>query len=153
MQAVIIGDGPLDHELRSLALELGVSGRVHFAGEVDDESLLAHYHACDVFCLPAIARSEAFGIVQLEAMACGKPVISTELGTGVSYVNRDGESGLIVEPNNVDALTAALKKIFDDDKLRERLGRGARERIESEFTHELWLERMDAFYQDVLKDA
>lgn len=153
MQAVIIGDGPLDHELRSLALELGVSGRVHFAGEVDDEGLLAHYHACDVFCLPAIARSEAFGIVQLEAMACGKPVISTELGTGVSYVNKDGVSGLVVEPNNVDTLTAALKKIFDDDILREQLGRGARERIEREFTHELWLERMDAFYQAVLKDA
>jgi glycosyltransferase involved in cell wall biosynthesis len=153
MQAVIIGDGPLDSELRTLARELGAAERIHFVGEVDDESLLAHYHACDVFCLPAVARSEAFGIVQLEAMACGKPVISTELGTGVSYVNKDGVSGLIVEPNNVESMTAALEKIFNDGNLREQLGCGARDRIMNEFTFELWLKRMDDFYRSVLNEG
>src|SRR5215207_7920837 len=88
---VLVGDGPQRAALETLARELGVAHKVLFAGEVDDDDLLAWYHACDLFVLPSTTRAEAFGVVQTEAMACGKPVISTALPTGVPWVNRHME--------------------------------------------------------------
>ncbi|MCL5256482.1 MAG: glycosyltransferase [Chloroflexi bacterium] len=93
---IIIGIGPMEQELRRLANELGVEDKVRFAGELPEKELVAHYHAADIFVLPSSHKSEAFGIVQLEAMACGKPVICTELGTGTSFVNLHEETGLVV---------------------------------------------------------
>ena len=114
--------------------KLGVEKFVHFFGNTDHETLKAAYNACDIFVLPSNYRSEAFGIVQLEAFAAGKPVISCDLPSGVPYVNHDGKTGIIVPPNNPAALAAAIKKLLSDDDLRERLGRQARERVEKEFT-------------------
>ena len=85
--------------------------------------LPAYYQACDVFVLPASERSEAFGAVQVEAMAAGKPVVCTELGTGTSYVNQDGETGFVVPARNPDALAAAVNRLLADDDLRMRLGK------------------------------
>src|SRR5439155_1123868 len=131
---VIVGEGPLDGPLRSLVAEKRIGDRVLFAGHVLDADLPAFYQACDVFVLPSIARTEAFGVVQIEAMAAGRPVVSTNLPTGVPWVNRDGVSGLVVAPDNADALGAALAELGQDEALRARLADGARRRADARFT-------------------
>jgi rhamnosyl/mannosyltransferase len=131
---VLVGKGPLRAELEALAASLGIADRITFAEPLGFDDLVAWYHAADVFCLPSVARSEAFGLVQLEAHAAGTPVVSTRLTTGVPYVNPDGVTGLTVPPADVPALAVALRTLVDDAALRERLGRQARERAHSQFT-------------------
>jgi rhamnosyl/mannosyltransferase len=143
---VIVGEGPLEGELRSLVDRKGLGGRVLFAGRVDDADLPALYQACDVFVLPSIAKTEAFGVVQIEAMAAGKPVVSTDLPTGVPWVNKDGESGLIVEPGDPASLRQALRRLLEDDAFRQRLGLGAQRRAELMFSRE----RMVAAFQRLI---
>lgn len=131
---VMIGRGPLDPELRSLAGLLGIADRITFSPPVSAGDLVAWYHAADVFCLPSVARSEAFGLVQLEAHASGTPVVSTQLTTGVPFVNEDGVTGLTVPPGDVRALADALRTLVGDHALRERLGCQALERARAQFT-------------------
>ena len=118
----------------ALARELGISDRVRFAGEVSHEELAALYHACDVFVLPSITRAEAFGYVQLEAMACARPVVSTRVPSGVAWVNRDGVTGLTVAPGDVEALARAIAALTADPDLARRMGAAGRDRVLSEFT-------------------
>ena len=129
---VILGDGPLRASLERFAAGLGLADRVTLAGAVPD--LVPYYHAADVFVLPAVARSEAFGLVQLEAMAAGLPVVNTRIDSGVPFVSRDGESGITVPPADVQALAGALGHLLDAPALRERLGEGARARVRGEFS-------------------
>lgn len=129
---VLVGDGPLREPLQALAGELGMADRVTFAGAVPE--VAPWYAASDVFVLPAVERSEAFGLVQLEAMAAGVPVINTRIPSGVPFVSLDGESGLTVPPRDVPALSAALSRLLDDAPLRARLGAGARARVAAEFS-------------------
>jgi glycosyltransferase involved in cell wall biosynthesis len=122
---LIVGEGPLGDELRAQAQGLGLGNKVVFVGHVADEELPAYYRAVDLFVLPASERSEAFGLVQIEAMTSGLPVVCTELGTGTSFVNRDGESGLVVPPKDPAALAQAINRLLADEPLRRRLGEGA----------------------------
>ncbi|MHB1450857.1 MAG: glycosyltransferase [Coriobacteriia bacterium] len=131
---VMIGRGPLRAELDALVDSLGIGERVRFVEPVGDDDLAAWYHAADVFCLPSVARSEAFGLVQLEAHAAGTPVVSTRLTTGVPFVNPDGVTGLTVPPGDVPALARALHTLVTDDALRARLGTQAAERALRDFT-------------------
>jgi rhamnosyl/mannosyltransferase len=147
--AIVVGGGPLAASLAEQARALP-PGRVVFAGEVGDDELLALYHACDAFVLPSVTRAEAFGMVQLEAMACGKPVVSTDLPSGVPWVNRDGVSGIVVPPGDAGALASALRALATDDALRARLGGGARARVEAEFTADRMASRTVALYHEVL---
>jgi glycosyltransferase involved in cell wall biosynthesis len=130
LDAVLVlgGSGPLTAQLQLQASTLGLNKRVIFAGRIPDENLAAYFHACDVFCLPSVTQMEAFGLVQLEAMACGKPVVCTQLRNGVNVVNRDGETGLAVPPGNPKALALALGHLLSNDDLRQRLGEAGRER-------------------------
>lgn len=132
--AVLVGDGPARTGWAALAGELGLEGCVRFAGEVPHEELAALYHACDLFVLPSVTRAEAFGYVQLEAMACGRPLVSTRLPSGVPWVNRDGETGLTVAPGDVEALRSAIVRLARDPALRARLGGAGRARVDAEFT-------------------
>jgi rhamnosyl/mannosyltransferase len=125
---VVAGAGPMEAEWRALVRDLGLDARVHFAGRVPDEQLPSYYHAADIFCLPASERSEAFGLVQVEAMSSGLPIVSTDLGTGTSYVNMHGESGLVVPPRDPAALAAALNQLLADRMLCQELARGALQR-------------------------
>ncbi len=131
---VMIGRGPLEGELRQIAQACGIIDRVHFVPPVDEADLAAWYHAADVFALPSVARSEAFGLVQIEAHAAGTPVVSTDLTTGVPYANLDGVTGLTVRLGDVSALAAALQRLLSDEVLRSRLGRQAKERALRDFT-------------------
>ena len=146
---VIVGDGPARSSLEALARELCVADRVRFAGEVTDEDLLAWYHACDALVLPSISRQETFGLVQLEAMACGKPVVSTDLPTGVSWVNQHERTGLVTKAGDVAALRAALGRHVCDEDLRARLGTAARARVRSQFTAERMCEAAHSIYQQL----
>lgn len=146
---VLIGRGPLDSELREIAVARGVSKRLRFMAPVDREELMAWYHAADVFCLPSVARSEAFGLVQIEAHAAATPVVSTDLTTGVPYANLDGVTGLTVPVGSEQALKEALNRLLGDDELRARLGAQAQERALRDFT----IARMCANTVDVYREA
>jgi rhamnosyl/mannosyltransferase len=146
---VLVGRGPLEGELRALAAALGIAGRTAFLPPLDDAELAAWYRAADVFCLPSVARSEAFGLVQIEAHAAGTPVVSTDLPTGVPYANPDGLTGLTVPPGDAAALAAALGRLLGDDELRARLGGEAQARARREFT----VPRMVARTLDVYAEA
>jgi len=148
---VIVGTGPMEAEWQQLARSVGVADRIAFAGEIADAELPLYYAACDLFVLPANARAEAFGTVIVEALAAGKPVISTEVGTGTSWVNVDGETGLVVPPHDPAALANAISQVLMNTKLRLRLGRAARTRAEAEFTVERMIDRVYAEYEDLLK--
>jgi glycosyltransferase involved in cell wall biosynthesis len=144
---VILGDGPLRGELQALAKRAGVADRVAFPGSVPD--LAPYYHAADVFALPAVARSEAFGLVQLEAMAAGLPVVNTRLESGVPFVSRDGETGITVPPADAAALAGALGLLLDSPALRERYGQAARRRVRDELS----LARMAADTLAIYREA
>ena len=145
---LVVGQGPMGEALCAQAGALGLGDRVVFLGHVTDEDLPAHYHAADLFVLPASERSEAFGLVQLEAMSCGLPVVCTELGTGTSYVNRDGESGLVVPPKDPPALALAINTLLADEPRRLRLAAGARARA-ALFTVDKMLAGIQQVYDSV----
>ena len=131
---LIGGRGPLTGKLKALCQTLQLTQSVHFLDRIPDSELAAYYHACDVFCMPSIATAEAFGLVQLEAMACGKPVICCQLNNGVNWVNLDGVTGLAVPARDPAALANALRKLKDDASLRQRIGAAARQRALSRFS-------------------
>lgn len=146
---LVVGTGPMEKEWTALVTRLGLSEQVFFLGEISDEVLPAYYHAADLFVLPASHRSEAYGLVQIEAMASGTPVICTELGTGTSYVNQNGETGLVVPPRDPVALRNAIMRLLADEALRKRMGERARARARSEFSAELMVERVLALYEEL----
>jgi rhamnosyl/mannosyltransferase len=129
---VLAGDGPRRPALEARVRALGLGDRIVFAGEADDVRPL--FAACDVFVLPSTHRSEAFGIVQLEAMAFRKPVVSTQLGTGVDWVNVHGLTGLTVPPRDVASLREALATLLASPAMRARFGAAGRRRVEQEYT-------------------
>ncbi len=151
--AVIVGQGPKEQEWRTLGDKLGVTDRVTFLGPVSDAERRLWLHACDLLVLPSIDRREAFGISQLEAMACGKPVIASDLPTGVRLVNRDGVTGLLVPPGDHAALGRAMTRLLDDPDLRARLGHAAKQRVEREFSAERMVERTRQVYEEALRLA
>jgi len=147
---LLAGDGPMRKRLEREARELGIADRVIFAGRVEDSELVDLYHACDVFALPSIARSEAFGIVQLEAMACGKPVVNTRLDSGATQVSIDGMTGLTVAPSDPIALASALNLLLGDPPMRAAMGAAGRRRVREEFSIEAMVRRTIEVYQSVL---
>jgi rhamnosyl/mannosyltransferase len=149
--AMIVGAGPMEQTLRRQVRRLGLGERVHFAGPVSDEELPAYVAAADVGVLPSTRVNEVFGLSQIEMMASGVPMIATELGTGTSFVNQHGESGLIVKPDDPAALADALNLLLADPTLRRRLGDGARERAHRLFTVEAMMKGVDAAYRVALE--
>jgi rhamnosyl/mannosyltransferase len=146
---MLVGDGPERAALEARARALGVADRVTFLGNVGNEQLCALYSACDLFVLPSITRQEAFGLVQIEAMARGKPVISTDLGTGVSWVNQHGETGLVVAPGNAPALHAAIRELLADPGRRAALGAGAARRAKAVFHVDRMIDSTLQLYAEV----
>lgn len=150
---LLAGDGPLRGALEAEARRLGIAERVVLMGRVSDAELRASYHACDVFALPSVARSEAFGIVQLEAMACGRPVVNTRLDSAVPHVSLDGLTGLTVAPGDPAALAAALRALLDHPARRAAMGAAARRRVREEFSAEPMARRTLEVYREIVANA
>lgn len=148
---LIIGDGPLRVRLQHLAASLGLGDKVIFAGEIRNEQVVPYYNAASVFALASVARSEAFGIVQIEAMAAGLPVVNTRLDSGVPFVSLHEETGLTVEPGDPVALAAAINRLLDDESLRRSLGSAARQRARQQFSLSAMTSRTLALYDAVLR--
>jgi len=147
---VVVGTGAMENDLKAIATNYGVGDRVHFVGEVSEEDLATFYHACSLLVLPSVFRSEAYGLVQLEAHACAKPVVSTRLGTGVEFVNIDGKTGLIVPPADSTALASAVNELLANADRRKRMGEFAQKRAQNEFDLQRMFEKVDAVYQKAL---
>ena len=149
----IVGRGPLEKVWKDLAHTLKVASRVRFLGDVSEEMLPLYYASADLFVLPATQRAEAFGLVLLEAMAAGLPVISTELGTGTSFINVHGKTGLVVPPKDISALAEAIRTMLASPALRSQMGQAARERVLSEFTATRMAHRVATVYQQLLETS
>ena len=149
---LIGGRGPLQEYLQALIDELGVADRVKLLGFIEDHDLPDYFGACDLFCLSSIWKTEAFGIVQIEAMSCGKPVIAMNIPeSGVSWVNINSFSGINVNPEDADALAEAIITVLTDEHLYDQLSKGARRRYETMFTKELMTELCLNLYRKVLR--
>ncbi|MGV6808845.1 MAG: glycosyltransferase [bacterium] len=148
-QLCIVGEGVLHDELKSLTVTLNLEERVIFAGRVNDKVLLSFYQACRIFAFPSVTEAEAFGLVQVEAMLCKKPIVNTHLNSAVSWVARDQQEALTVMPNDVQALAQALQQLLDNPALASRLGEAGYQRALSEFSESVFLARMNTLYQRV----
>lgn len=148
---VLVGDGRDREELAARARELGVDDRVTFMGELTGDDLHDAYASADVFALPSSAPSEAFAIVQLEAMAHETPIVNTNLPTGVPWVSQDGETGRTVPPRDTGALVEALSDLVDDRETRLAFGRAGRERVEERFTTERMQKDVAAVYDRLVE--
>jgi glycosyltransferase involved in cell wall biosynthesis len=146
----VVGSGPMLKQWRSLAVDLRIDDRVHFVGDVSDADLPGEYHRAALFVLPANARAEAFGMVLLEAMASGLPCVTTEVGTGTSWVVQDGKTGRVVPPQDPSALAEALQELLSDSERLREMGVAARERAVTQFSQERLVARVMSVYQSLL---
>ena len=149
---ILGGDGPLRAQHEQQAIALGVNDRVLFTGRIPEEDLAAYFHACDVFCMPSVEQAEAFGLVQLEAMACGKPVVCTLLNNGVNIVNIDGQTGFAVPVRDAVELGRRLAQLLADDALRQKLGSQALARTD-DFSVRSMTDSHVKLYEDILRTA
>jgi glycosyltransferase involved in cell wall biosynthesis len=147
-QVLIVGDGDWREQLLRRA---GTAPNVRFLGPLSERETLDLLRVADVFALPSTYRSEAFGIAQLKAMACGCPVVTTDL-PGVSWVNRHGETGLVVPQRDAAALASAINLLLEDRALRDRLAHGARLRAH-ELSHDQMCDRYRTLYEECLGHA
>lgn len=143
---LVIGDGPLKKKLMRLSRRINVGDKIIWLGDIENERLAPFYYACDIFVLPSSIEAESFGIVQVEAFACGKPVVSTNLPTGVTFVNQHEITGLIVPPKDTQALSLAINRLLGSQELRQRYSGMARQRAEKEFTKEMMAEGVARVY-------
>ena len=150
-QLIIIGAGPLQRELERNIRSFGLSDRVLLTGQIDRDEMKFIFHAARVFAFPSVTPAEAFGLVQLEAMASGLPVINTSLPTAVPEVARHGAEALTVMPNDPKALAAALVKVLDDEEFAARLGQAGQERARKEFSPDAFCKGITELYEEVLQ--
>jgi glycosyltransferase involved in cell wall biosynthesis len=153
---VVIGDGECRSALERQARSLGIEARVQFVGRLDmdpagDMTLRTAYENADVFCLPSTDRAESFGLVLLEAMRARLPAIASAIvGSGVGFVVREGETGLLVTPGDAAALANALRRLAADAGLRARMGAAGAQRWQQEFTLDRAADRVLRLYEQVL---
>ncbi|MCD5396142.1 MAG: glycosyltransferase [Candidatus Pacebacteria bacterium] len=146
---VIIGEGEEKKKLKKLTKNLKIENKIFFLPFQPERKLINFYYACQTFVLPSIYRSEAFGIVLIEAMACKKPVISTELQTGTSWVNQNNFTGFVVPPKDVESLKMAIKKILEDNNLYSKFSQNVFLRVKEKFTLEKMINSLKEVYQNL----
>jgi len=149
LKVVIVGSGPVERELHQQAERLGLDN-VHFLGRVDDDEKVALIELSRAMVFPSHLRSEAFGVTLLEGAMYGKPLISTEIGTGTSYVNEHNVTGFVVTPNDAQSLRDAMMRLHQDAELAAEMGRAAHKRYEALFTGLMMGERYARLYESVL---
>lgn len=141
------GVGPLTDELKEQAKDLS---NVKFLGKISDKELVGYLTACDIFCFPSITKNEAFGLALAEGMYFGKPAVTFTIpGSGVNYVNLNGETGIECPNCDSKAYAKALKKLADDEELRKRLGENARKRVTDNFTFEIFKDNINKLIDDL----
>lgn len=150
---VIAGSGHLEPSLKDLVGKLGLTSKVHFLGEVTDQELANLYHACDIFVLPSLSEAETFGLVQVEAMLCGKPVINTSINSAVPEVSVHGLTGLTVQPGNHAELSQAIRLLVNDAELRSRLGLEARARALANYSQDRYIKGIAGVYESALNQV
>ncbi|MGA9341565.1 MAG: glycosyltransferase, partial [Rhodanobacteraceae bacterium] len=149
---LLVGSGELEQALRKRAASLELTDRIVFAGTLDEATLASAYAAADAFVLPSLDRSEAFGMVLLEAMRARLPIIASAIaGSGIGHVMVDGETGLLVKPGDPAALAAAIGELESDAKLRRRLGEAGYARWQTRFTLERSAQQVRSLYRDLLQ--
>jgi rhamnosyl/mannosyltransferase len=150
VRLILVGDGPKREEWEALSASLALHARVAFLGAVPNRSLPSLYRDADVFVLPATTRAEAFSLALVEASASGLPCVTTEVGSGTSYVVAHEVTGLVVPPRSPRALADALARLIADPGLRARMGQSARDRALQLFRFEVMIERLEAVYRAAL---
>jgi len=150
IKLLIAGEGPLMNEYRELAKNLGIIRQVCFTGSVSDEELVKYYNLADLLILPSIDRSEAFGIVLIEAMACGKPVIASNL-PGVRTVVDDGINGFLTTPGNVADIAKKLQLLLNNEGLRRKFGQKGREKVLKKYRWSKVGYKLDSLYKQLAK--
>lgn len=146
---VIAGSGPEEPNLRKLVSDLRLKNII-FAGQVSNEEKNTLLQACALFAFPSHLRSEAFGMVLVEAAMYSKPLVTCEIGSGMSYVNSDGVTGFVVLPESPDALAEPINRLLNAPELAKKMGEAARLRYEKLFAGELLGEMYSNLYRDVL---
>ena len=146
---LVAGGGSSLDAMKRLALSMGVADRVRFLGRISDDRLPEVYAACDVFVLPSVSRLEAFGIVALEAMSTGKPVIVADI-PGVREMIEDGRDGLLADPVNPRDLAEKIRRLLSDPKARRTMGARGREKVLESFSIERVTDRIEAVYRAIL---
>lgn len=147
---VIGGSGPLDKDLRQQAIAQGVMDRLVFLGDVPEEMKAAWFTACDLFVLPSVMKTEAFGIVQIEAMSLGRPVVATRIeGSGTAWVNAHGVSGLNVPVRDAAALARAMTDILGDPVAYAAYSRGAADRFSTLFHLDHMIDKTLSLYRSL----
>jgi rhamnosyl/mannosyltransferase len=147
---VIAGEGPLSKELKFQVKEEGLKN-VLFVGAVSDEDKMALLKRCVGFVFPSHKRSEAFGIALLEAAMAGKPMISCEIKTGTSYINKDKLTGFVIPPENPKALSDSMNKLLNNPKICQTMGKNAKQRYQSLFTVDLMVRRYVKLYRSLVR--
>jgi glycosyltransferase involved in cell wall biosynthesis len=146
----VVGSGDLLPHYKELAANRGVGDQMQFHGSLTREQLITAFQGADVTVLPSVNRSEAFGLVLLESMACQTPVIASDL-PGVCTVARDRQTGLLVSPKNSGALAQAIDTLAEDEDLRMRLGLQGYKQVEEHYRWTIIIERLEAFYRSLGK--
>lgn len=146
----VVGTGPLEGSLKQMVRDTGIYDKVTFRGILSDDEMVKCICSCDVLVLPSVVKSEAFGLVQLEAMVFEKPVINTNLPSGVPYVSINKETGLTVEPGAAEELAEAMQWLVDHDEVREIMGKRGRQRVKSYFTTKDMLDNIENIYDELL---
>jgi rhamnosyl/mannosyltransferase len=143
----IVGEGPLKGEWKALAKRLKVDDKIEWLGRLSDEEMLKEYQKCDVFVLPSIYKTEAFGIVLLEAMACGKPCVGTNV-SGTEFVLED--SGIAVDPEDEEQLSTAIVRVLTNKGLAKEMSKKGLAKVKG-FDWEKITEKVLSVYKGALK--
>ena len=143
---IILGAGPVEQEIKDHAFRLGLTN-IHFLGALPDEDKVALLMLSYAVLFPSHLRSEAFGISLLEGAMYGKPMISSEIGTGTTFINISNETGLVVPPSDPQALRDAMRKLWEQPEMAAEMGRQAEHRYWTHFT----AKKMTASYVELYK--
>lgn len=150
VKLIFAGRGPMLEELQELTRKFDLENDVIFLGFVEEEKKPLYYKAVDIFCLPSTNMAESFGIVNLEAMASGIPIVSSNLG-GIPDIVQDGENGLLAEPRDPDSLARALMKLLKNDELRHEMGEKGRKMVKKYSWDNIAI-KTENLYKDILSN-
>ncbi len=146
---VIVGSGPLEAEIKSQATRLGLNN-IYFLGFLPEEDKIALLKLCFALVFPSHLRSEAFGVSLLEGAIFGKPLISSEIGTGTTYINIDGDTGIVVPPGDSMSLRKAMNYLWDNPEIAEQMGKRAQHRYWEYFTADTMVDRYMKLYDEMI---